>query len=146
MRFFLLLVGSIFLGCGGTTATPTKAVQQKTKHLPEKRKNTKNCKKVLPKWIKNPDFNKNIGAVGVVKLNKNKKKQKYIAKRLAVAQLMERKSVQVESSYSSKQTNKQTKHTQTIQEHSDGTVVDEFEVKGEYSDAKNYYIWVVIKK
>jgi len=144
MKILLIaVVGLLFLGCQTqphpkTTPTSTKA--HKTSKV------QKNTKKVLPKWINNPDFGGNVGAVGVVKLNKNKKKQKYIAKRLAIAQLMERKSVQVSSEYTSNDGGKVAHHTQRVEEQTDGMVVDEFEVKDEYSDGKNYYLWVVIKK
>lgn len=95
-----------------------------------------------PKWINNPDMDNNFGAVGIVKEMKNKRKRNYIAKKLAIASLQERKRVLMESKV--EQTDSDT--IATIKQSS--SHFNDFEVvqKAEYSDGENYYVWVVVKK
>ena len=95
-----------------------------------------------PKWINNPDQGGNFGAVGIVKEMKNKKKRDYIAKKLAIASLQERKRVLMESSVEKRDSELVSSIKQSSSHFNDYELVK----KAEYSDGENYYVWVVIKK
>jgi hypothetical protein len=145
----ILIVLFTIFALFGCQEEPKPKPNQKNKIVNKEKistKKTKKTQKVLPKWIDNPDLDGNIGAVGIVKVIQNKKKQKYIARKLAIASLMERKNVSVSNEYTSTTRKNKKDSTEKIEEKSDGFMVDEFIVKDEYTDGKNYYIWVVIKK
>ncbi|MCW8838145.1 MAG: hypothetical protein OQK11_05550 [Thiovulaceae bacterium] len=95
-----------------------------------------------PEWINNPDMGGNVGSVGIVKVMKNKRKQNYIAKKLDVASLQERKRVMMESSIEKKDSELISSIKQSSSHFNDYEVVQ----KAEYSDGENYYVWVVIKR
>lgn len=95
-----------------------------------------------PKWINNPDMDDNFGSIGIVKDMKNKRKRNYIAKKLAVASLQERKRVMMESSVEKKDSELVSSIKQSSSHFNDYDV----EQKADYSDGENYYVWVVIKK
>lgn len=96
----------------------------------------------IPKWINNPDMGGNIGSVGIVKEMKNKRKRNYIAKKLAIASLQERKRVMMESSVEKTDSELVSNIKQTSSHFNDYEIIQ----KAEYSDGENYYVWVVIKK
>lgn len=95
-----------------------------------------------PKWINNPDLDGYIGSVGIVKEMKNKKKRNYIAKKLAIASLQERKRVLMESSVEKKDSELVSTIKQSSSHFNDYEIIQ----KDDYSDGENYYVWVVIKK
>lgn len=142
-----LAVGIIFSGCGSQKVeAPKKQVVKKAK---VKQENIVVSK--TPKWIANPDIDGNLGAVGVVKLMKNKKKQKYIAKKLATAELQERKRVMMSSTVDKTDKVKNngalnSELTQTIKQTSSHFNSDVIIQKAEYSDDESYYVWMVVKQ
>jgi len=96
----------------------------------------------LPKWVNNPDMGNNFGSVGIVKEMKNKRKQNYIAKKLAIASLQERKRVLMESKIETKDSELVSNIKQSSSHFNDFEIVQ----KADFSDGENYYVWVVIKK
>ena len=96
----------------------------------------------MPAWVNNPDLEGNIGSVGIVKEMKNKRKQHYIAKKLAIASLQERKRVIMESSVEKNDKEFISKIKQSSSHFNNYEVVE----KAKYSDGENYYVWVVIKR
>lgn len=146
-KVYLLFVVAavIFTGCGAPKASaPKKQVEKKAK-----KENIAVSK--TPKWIANPDFGGNLGAVGVVKLMKNKKKQNYIAKKLATAELQERKRVMMSSTVDKTDEVKnngalKSELTQTIKQTSSHFNSDVIIQKAEYSDDESYYVWMVVKQ
>ena len=129
----LLACGIIFSGCGSSKPEVTKKVEVKEQKIQDSK---------IPKWINNPDIDGYVGAVGIVKKMKNKKKQKYIAKKLAVASLQERKRVMFES----KINKRDSKLVQEIKQTSSHYNSDNIIVKDEYSDDESYYVWMVIQQ
>ncbi len=103
-----------------------------------------------PKWIDNPDMDNNTGAVGIVELMDNKKKQRYIAKKLAIASLQERKRVMIKSSISHQESISSDKHSSEtrnrIKQTSSHYNAYDIIFKDEYSSDTSYYVWMVIKK
>ena len=147
MKFLILVPVLMFLGCQSSNkiVKPQQIAQNIVIESDvEVKKDTK------PKWINNPNIDGELGAVGIVKLMKNKKKQIYIAKKLAIAALQERKRVEVQSSVSIKQTvvnnhNASVTNYKTTQK-SSHFKTDKIVKKAEYSDSENYYIWMVVQK
>ena len=137
--FILLVVIAVsFVGCGSSSkSVAVKKVQTKKVAKP---KNTK------PKWIENPDLDGNIGAVGIVKLMENKKKQLYIAKKLATASLQERKRVEIDSQMKLSSGKNGDESSSVIKQTSSHYNAYDIIQKGEFSDKENYYIWMVVKK
>ncbi len=138
-----------FSACGSSQPEPkvTKPEPKIVKAKPKMKEEIINSS-TLPKWIDNPDMDSNVGAVGIVELMKNKKKQRYIAEKLATASLQERKRVMIESSISNQEgnTKESTKSLSTIKQTSSHYNAYDIIVKDEYSSDTNYYIWMVIKK
>jgi len=144
-KFYLLFlaIGVVFSGCASQKVKP--AVDEKVskaKIAPVKSK--------VPSWVANPDANGYTGAVGVVKLMKNKKKQNYIAKKLAIAELQERKRVMMSSDIDKKSVVTNDKEvaelTQTIKQTSSHYNSDIIIQKAEYTDDENYYVWMVVEQ
>ncbi len=151
-NFYLLFLalGIVLSGCGSQTPkTPKKQQVQKTK-ITKTTKVTTPTQSKMPKWIANPDIGGHIGAVGVVKLMKNKKKQNYIAKKLAIAELQERKRVMMSSKVDTKEMVKngkvvESELTQTTKQTSSHFNADKITQKAEYSDDESYYVWMVVE-
>jgi len=144
MKNIILVVTTLaFIGCNQAQPTP--------KEKPQEIKKVQVVKKTYPSWIDNPNINGEDGVVGVIKLMKNKKKQEYIATRLAIALYQEQKRVSVNTTVKTgevvaagnvvKSTSSQTT-TQT----SSHFQVEQLVKKAEYSDKENYYVWMVVKK
>ena len=137
-----VLVGlSILLlmsGCGGAKA-PQQVKQDKVKSS-------------VPAWINNADLDGNVGAVGIVLKAKikNPKKRLYIAKKLGIAALQERKSAFVSSSLdrSTKVVNGKVKKelNQKINISSSSFATENIVVKDTYVDDKNLYVWGIVGK
>lgn len=137
-------------GCGSSDVKPAKKEQVKV-FKEEVKKLSVVQDSLVPKWVANPDTGGNIGAVGVVKLMKNKKKQEYIAKKLAIAELQERKRVMMSSSVDNKELVKngtviESDLIQTTKQTSSHFNSDVIVKKAEYSDDESYYVWMVIEK
>ena len=148
-KVYLLFVAVavVFTGCGSQKVQAPKK-QEVKKAQPTKASTTVSS---IPKWIANPDADGYIGAVGVVKLMKNKKKQNYIAKKLATAELQERKRVMMSSTVDKTDKVKnngalKSELTQTIKQTSSHFNSDVIIQKAEYSDDKSYYVWMVVKQ
>jgi len=148
-KFYVIfvVVGMMLSGCGSQEVQAPKKAKVIKKEV---KKQTLPASKT-PAWIANPDLNGNLGAVGVVKLMKNKKKQRYIAKKLAVGELQERKRVMMSSSVDTKEVVKNGKVvesdlTHTIKQTSSHINSDIIIKKAEYSDGENYYVWMVVQQ
>ena len=147
-KVYLLFVAVtvVFTGCGSQKVQAPKKQEVKLAQ-PTKASITVSS---TPKWIANPDADGYTGAVGVVKLMKNKKKQKYIAKKLATAELQERKRVMMSSTVDKTDvvSNDKAKSelTQTIKQTSSHFNSDVIIQKAEYSDDESYYVWMVVKQ
>ncbi len=152
-KFYTITLAATLLlsACGTQTPqNPKKQEAQKTKATTVKKASKSIQQSTMPKWIANPDTDGHTGAVGVVKLMKNKKKQNYIAKKLAIAELQERKRVMMSSKVDTKEVVKNGKVvnselTQTTKQTSSHFNSDVIVQKAEYSDGKNYYVWMVIE-
>lgn len=131
---FASILALLLSACHSQEPKPTKTQPQTTL------KNTK------PKWINNPNIDGYQGAVGVVKLMKNKKKQEYIAKQMAISELMNQKSVTIKSNFTADTSSDANKAKSVIEESTQGIRVEDIVKKADYSDGKNYYIWMVIKR
>ena len=108
-------------------------------------------KKSYPDWVDNPNIEGQEGAVGIVKLMKNKKKQEYIAKRLAIALYQEQKRVQVDTTVTTDEevvggSVVKSKSSQITHQTSNHFQTQTFVKRAEFSDKDNYYIWMVVKK
>ncbi|SFV75283.1 hypothetical protein MNB_SM-3-11 [hydrothermal vent metagenome] len=104
-----------------------------------------------PKWIDNPNMDGERGAVGIVKLMKNKKKQEYLAKKLAIASYQEQKRVIVDSTINTSETVKNNNDVTTTSSMLTRQTASHFKTekmvkKADFSDKENYYIWMVVKK
>jgi len=151
-KFYVLFlaIGVVFSGCGSQDVKPAidKKVS-KAKIAPVKNQKQESTS-TTPKWIANPDADGYTGSVGVVKLMKNKKKQNYIAKKLAIAELQERKRVMMSSDIDKKSVVTNDKEvaelTQTIKQTSSHYNSDVIIQKAEYVDDENYYVWMVVEQ
>ena len=137
----LVVVAVVITGCGAPKAqAPKKATSKKENTIVSK----------TPKWIANPDTDGYTCAVGVFKIMKNKKKQNYIAKKLATAELQERKRVMmitnVDKTDVVSKDKAKSELTQTIKQTSSHFNSDVIIQKAEYSDDENYYVWMVLKQ
>jgi len=153
IKIFLAAIILIFTGCGSSQKEATP--KQKSSVVKIDKKSTLKKKKAIkntqPKWINNPNIDGQTGAVGIVKLMKNKKKQKYIAKKLAIASLQEQKRVEVDTKVTTSQRvlNNSKSTSYTAQEtHQTSNHYKTYDIiqKDDYSDGENYYIWMVVKK
>ena len=138
LSILFLACGILFSGCGSLDVEP-KVEKVKSKNIePKVIVQDSN----IPKWINNPDIDGYIGAVGIVKKMKNKKKQKYIAKKLAIASLQEQKRVMFESKITKRDSELIQEIKQTSSHYNSYDIIQ----KAEFSDEENYYVWMVIKK
>ena len=142
----LLAISTFFTGCGSPAPEVKKQVEKQT---PVKKYTQKTSS--IPAWVHNPDMDGYTGSVGIVKLMKNKKKQNYIAKKLAVAELQERKRVMISSSVNNKKKVKngkivESESTHTLKQTSSHFNSDVIVQKAEYSDDESYYVWMVVKQ
>lgn len=140
---FLSIIGVAILlsGCQSQKVTPKKKEVINTTN-----KLQSNMSK-QPLWINNPDMDGYIGAVGIVKKMSNKKKEKYIAKKIAISKLQEKKRVLLESKIvmkkSANSTTMSSSSNQEITQKSSHYKSDTIVFKDEYSDKDNYYVWMV---
>ena len=142
-KIILAVVSLAFIGCNKAQPTP--------KEKPQVKQEKQIAKKTYPQWIDNPNIDGYDGVVGVVKLMKNKKKQEYIATKLAIALYQEQKRVSVNTEVKTKEIVvaghlAKSTSSQTTTQTSSHFQAEELVKKAEYSDKDNYYIWMVVKK
>ena len=135
LNFILVSVLFVFIGCG-----KNNVIKQN------------NVKKVdlnkLPPWVKNPNYDNNIGVVSIIpkKKIKNKNKLYKIAKLKAIAEFQTRKGAMVNSN--TKITSKNginTGYSENIKISSSHIQTNNLVVKDTYEDEDNFYMWMVIK-
>jgi hypothetical protein len=147
-KIVLLGIVFAFVGCTNSQTALTPAPKSVVKKAVQKQVIQK---KTYPQWIDNPNIDGEDGVVGIVKLMKNKKKQEYIAKKLAIASYQEQKRINIDTttktnqsvsgnSYATSSSSQITR--QTSNHFKTNTMVK----KAEFSDKENYYIWMVVKK
>jgi hypothetical protein len=136
-----------FIGCGSTAQVKVDKKVKVQKKVVEK----VIIKKNHPDWVDNPNIGGEDGVVGIVKLMKNKKKQEYIATRLAIALYQEQKRVTVNTTVKTNEVvagGKIAKSTssQITRQTSSHFQTNKLIKKAEFSDKDNYYIWMVVSK
>lgn len=136
----LFVISFLLNGCG----SPKPSIELTAKSNTTVKK--EDTKPKVPLWISTPDMNGYIGGVGVVKKMKNKKKQNYIARKIALANLQERKRVLTESDTVVTQgTDQKVQVKNSIKQTSSHFNDYETMQKAEYEDSEFYYVWMVIK-
>jgi len=146
IQIFLMITVLLFTACGTAEVKPKVVKEDKIPKVEVLKKDPR------PLWIDNPNMDAYTGEVGIVKLMKNKKKQKYIAKKIAIAALQNQKRVEIKSevnikeSYDSATGKTISGATHEIHQASNHFKTQDLIVKDEYSNDEYYYIWVVVKK
>jgi len=148
MKIYFIVTIALFLSACNNSEPIVKKIKEKQTSIKAVKvlKNNSN----RPLWISNPDLDGNIGSVGVVSKMSNKKKQKYIAKKIAIADLQERKRVLISSKVNEKTKikngEKSLEMSSEIEQTSSQFNADKIIQKGEFSGKNNYYVWMVIQK
>ena len=133
----LILVGILFgfVGCGKNNIQKQESVKKIDLNK-------------LPPWVKNPNYDNNIGVVSVVpkKKIKNKNKLYKIAKLKAIAEFQTRKGAMINSTAKmSSKNGANSGYSEDIKISSSHIQTNNLVVKDTFEDDDNFYMWMVLK-